>query len=121
MKMSQLIKSKCFIKMSIISSSMSTRVQVVSCLLLGCATATAKSTTELKVLSTSCSSISLLVTSPISVTVLVLVCWSGLGGPGPGLVSSLLLPLEGGWHDLGGEVEVVTEVLDTLVGQGEVV
>ena len=40
-------------------------------------------------------------------------------GSGPGLPGSL--SLEGGGHDLWGQVEIVTEVLDTLVGQAPVV
>merc|ERR1719354_745243 len=97
-------------------------VQIVGCLLLRCCSATtSKSTTEVKILGSSCTGICLLVSSPVRITVLVLVCGPCLGGPGPGLVSGLLLPLEGGWHNLRGEVEVITEVLDTLVGQGVVV
>ena len=49
-----------------------------------------------------------------------------VGGPGcvdawPGLVSCFLSPLPSGGHDLGGQVGVLAEELDFLVGEGEVV
>merc|ERR1719422_1983858 len=75
-------------------------------LLRGTASSTSITGSELEVLSGSSSGVSLLVRSVLATTA------GSLG---------TLLTLEGGWHDLWGEMEEVTEVLDSLVAEVPVV
>ena len=92
----------------------------IKTLLLGLPTA--KSSSELHgSRSRTCSS-GLVVTSlPVGFSVSLLADTTGpWGGTGTGTLLPGGLALEGGGHDLRGEVEIVAEVLDTLVGQAPV-
>merc|ERR1712119_245693 len=89
-------------------------------LLLWSTTSASESSSEFKVAGSG-TDISFLITAPVGITVLVLVGWPGCVDTWPGLVSCLLLPLQSGGDNFGWEVEVLTEELDSLVGEGEIV
>merc|ERR1719422_2105579 len=97
-------------------------------LLRGTASSTSITGSELEVLSGTSSSISLLVRSVLATTSVSLATLTH-GGTGTSLwhfgfgAGSLgtLLTLEGGWHNFWGEMEEVTEVLDSLVAEVPVV